>query len=121
MPTWAWLIVVFGAFMAGVILMSCCAAASRADDYADELRRRLLGEVLARKAEKTEDPALACGHRLSDVTCNGIRGPCYCEICGAPYPRKFEDITDADEPLVRRAWLARADEQRCGAGEVRGD
>ena len=43
MPVWAWLIVVFGAFVFGFIIAACCAAAGRADEMARiaEARRLL--------------------------------------------------------------------------------
>ena len=49
-----WVLVV--GFVLGFAFMgwACCAAAGMADDYAEEMRRRMLAEALLAKAERDE-------------------------------------------------------------------
>ena len=49
-----WVLVVGFALMCAFMGWACCAAAGMADDYAEEMRRRMLAEALLAKAERDE-------------------------------------------------------------------
>lgn len=49
-----WVLVVGFLLMCAFMGWACCAAAGMADDYAEELRMRMLAEALLAKAERDE-------------------------------------------------------------------
>ena len=73
MPTWAWLLVTFGVgvggFLAGLLLMACCAVGARAD----ELQERMLAEALLAHEDATQDP-FWCDCNCNEAACREAPG-----------------------------------------------
>lgn len=61
-----WVLVVGFVLASVIVLWACCAAAGMADDYAEEMRRRMLAEALLAKAERDESDMEQDAQELED-------------------------------------------------------
>lgn len=61
-----WVLVVVFALGFAFMGWACCAAAGMADDYAEELRQRMLAEALLAKAEREEPDMEQDAQELED-------------------------------------------------------
>lgn len=51
MPWWGWVLIVTAWLAVTFMALACCRMAAAADEWAEEMRRRLLAEALLRRAE----------------------------------------------------------------------